>query len=160
MHLSKAQLDEEEAQYLSMEKYAPVRQKMFMMDSDSGTASKSLLSYISYVPSERDQGGCGDCWVWASTGALEIEHAAKTGINERLSTQYFNSKYENGEGDGWACCGGNLQIFSLWYGTDKSPIPWSNTNAAFGDESGNCGVFREYRPRFLSVPSLQPPITI
>jgi hypothetical protein len=131
MHPSKAQLDEEEAQYHSLKKFtAPAPQQEMLMSSYSSTLSKSLLSYISYVPSQRNQGSCGDCWVWASTGALEVDHAVKTGINERLSTQYFDSKYNGGSG---ACCGGNLPIFTNFYSTDKSPIPWSNTNAAFGD---------------------------
>jgi len=137
MHPSEAQLDTEEAQYQSLEKYNAPRPKGFT--TEGGSVSKSLLPYISYVPAERNQGSCGDCWVWASTGLLEIEHAVNTGVNERLSTQYFNSKYNNGQGPNFACCGGNIQIFSSWYATDKSPIPWSNTNAAFGDRNRYCG---------------------
>ncbi len=138
MHLSKAELDEEEAQFQTIDKYSapPLKAKSFAVDSI--TNSKSLLSYISYVPAERNQGYCGDCWVWASTGALEVDHAVKTGVNERLSTQYFNSKFNNGAGENWACCGGNIQTFTTWYNSDKTPIPWSNTNAAFGDRFRTC----------------------
>ena len=146
MHMSKAQLDEEEEQFQTKEKYSPVRKKILIAESlvDGYSTSKSLLSYISYVPAERDQGYCGNCWVWASTGALEVDHAVKTGVNERLSIQYFNSKYNDGQGynpyssDNWACCGGNIQRFASWYSSDKSPIPWSNTNADFGDYYTQC----------------------
>ena len=33
-----------------------------------------LLDKITYTPSERNQGGCGNCWVWAGTAQLEILH--------------------------------------------------------------------------------------
>ncbi|HSD58528.1 MAG TPA: SdrD B-like domain-containing protein, partial [Methanotrichaceae archaeon] len=32
----------------------------------------SLLDYLQYIPAERDQGYCGNCWAWAGTGAMEI----------------------------------------------------------------------------------------
>jgi C1A family cysteine protease len=138
MHLSKAQLNEEEAQFRTMEKYAPLQTDLLGI---STLVSKSLLSSISYIPAERDQGQCGDCWVWASTGALEIDHTVKTGINKRLSIQYLNSKFNNGVGADWACCGGSLQTFTSWYNIDRTPIPWSNTNAAFGDASQECADY-------------------
>jgi hypothetical protein len=31
-----------------------------------------------------------------------------------------------------------LNYFTNWYNTDKTPIPWSNTNAYFGDASSSC----------------------
>jgi C1A family cysteine protease len=139
MHPSKADLDAEEAVFKTMEKYtAPVRRMSLTADSGPVVTSKSLLSYLSYLPAERDQGHCGNCWVWASTGALEVEHTVDTGINNRLSIQYFNSKFNNGEGQNWACCGGNIETFTSWYNSDRTPIPWSNTNAAFGDYDGTC----------------------
>jgi PKD repeat protein len=95
------------------------------------TGSKTLLSNFTYnIPAERNQGSCGNCWVWASTGALEIDHAVKNGVYDRLSIQYFNSKFNNGA---TACNGGNLEMFTTWYASDHTPIPWSNTNAGYGD---------------------------
>jgi hypothetical protein len=140
MHPSKAELDEEEAEYKMMEKYtAPVRLRSLTADLGPVVTSKSLLPYISYLPAERNQGSCGNCWVWASTGALEVEHTVDTGINNRLSIQYFNSKFNNGEGQDWACCGGNIGMFTSWYNSDQTPIPWSNTNAGYGDRDRTCG---------------------
>jgi len=142
MHPGKAQLDAEKSEYMILEKYtAPIKPMSLMADGDSVVTSKSLLSYLSYVPVERDQGYCGDCWVWASTGALEVEHTVDTGVNERLSVQYFNSKYNNGVGGNWACCGGNIGTFTSWYNSDKTIIPWSNTNAEFGDDETSCGNY-------------------
>ena len=41
--------------------------------------SMNLLDYLSYIPSQREQGSCGDCWVWASTGVLEIAQSVQEG---------------------------------------------------------------------------------
>ena len=137
MHFTKDQLDEMQNQIDRAPKYSAPVGRYSQIESFS-TGPKSLLSYLPYTPSQRDQGYCGDCWVWASTGALEIDHNVNNGIFDRLSTQYINSKYNGGTGTGQACCGGTLDSFTAWYNTDKTPIPWSNTNAVFGDFSVNC----------------------
>jgi len=101
--------------------------------------SFSLLSHIQYVPSERDQGSCGDCWAWAGTGvvevALDVQHVNK----DRLSIQYLNSNYNGGTGPGFACCGGWLYDFASFYSSKGFVIPWSNTNAGWADGGRACG---------------------
>jgi PKD repeat protein len=143
MHFTQKQLNEmQRDRELSPQYSAPF--------PDNGIAtlagSRNLLPYISYSPAERDQGNCGDCWVWAGTGALEVEHAVKNGINKRLSVQYFNSKFKNGAGTGWACCGGWTSTFTSWYNADKTVLPWSNTNAGFGDRSQFCEDYQTSIP--------------
>lgn len=101
----------------------------------------SLLDYLNYTPSERNQGNCGDCWAWAGTGVMEIDRAYQTGVKDRLSVQYINSKFNRGKGSGWACCGGWLEDFASFYDHEKIAIPWSNTNAGWQDGSRFC----EYR---------------
>jgi PKD repeat protein len=145
MHFTSEQLDEMQNQINN----APAYSAPHTVSGDGDnlpTGSKSILSLLPYTPSERDQGYCGNCWVWASTGLLEIDHKVKTGINDRLSIQYFNSKYKN------ACCGGWTQTFTAWYNTDKTAIPWSNTNASYGDYNAGCG----YTNVPLNTISLQP----
>ncbi|HXX55716.1 MAG TPA: C1 family peptidase [Methanoregula sp.] len=100
--------------------------------------SFSLLPDLPYVPKERNQGSCGDCWVWASTGAIEIEHTLKSGIRDRLSVQYFNDHFGSGpEGEDSACCSGSATKFVDWYSNKSANpdamklVPWSNANAAF-----------------------------
>ncbi len=131
MHFTKDQLDEMQSEINAEPKYsAPAG---LVGGTQSLPLSEvSLLSYLPYIPSQRDQGHCGNCWVWASTGALEIEHNINNGISDRLSIQYVNSKYEYDTGN-YACLGGDLDTFKQWYNTDKSPIPWTNTNASYGD---------------------------
>jgi len=102
------------------------------------TESISLLSHLKYVPAERDQGSCGNCWVWAGTGILEIALDVNEGISDRLSVQYFNSKYNGGTGPNWAGCGGWLEDFAEFYANEGFAIPWSNTNAAWADGSQTC----------------------
>jgi hypothetical protein len=100
--------------------------------------SLSLLDHLQYTPAERSQGSCGNCWVWAGTGVMEIALAEQTGIKDRLSIQYLNSNYMGGSGWNWACCGGWLEYLTYFYaGTDKA-IPWSNTNASYADGGRTC----------------------
>ena len=91
--------------------------------------SVNLLNYLEYEPSERDQGSCGNCWVWAGTGVMEIAHSVRNGVKDRLSVQFLNSC----KSDQYACCTGNLQMFSGWYGSKGLSVPWSNTNGEYQD---------------------------
>ena len=77
---------------------------------EAGT-SMNLLSYLQYTPSERSQASCGDCWVWASTGVMEIALNVQNGVRNRLSTQFLQSC----KSDKYACCGGNPNGFADWY---------------------------------------------
>ncbi|MEI6634219.1 MAG: C1 family peptidase [Chlamydiota bacterium] len=95
--------------------------------------SFSLLQYLPYVPAERNQGNCGDCWAWAGTGCAEVAHSV-AGVSDRLSIQYINSCGSNGTGF-WCCCGGTLFRFSDWYAGQKKFVPWANTNAGYADAS-------------------------
>lgn len=98
--------------------------------------SHSLLGRISYNPDERNQGSCGDCWVWAGAAILEAALSVQTGIVDRLSIQYLNSCYA----DRYACNGGNLSRFAEFYSSTQKAIPWSNSGAWFQDGSKACGA--------------------
>jgi hypothetical protein len=96
--------------------------------------SINLLGSLSYSPSERYQGSCGDCWIWAGTATMEIALDVQNGIKDRLSTQFMNSCKTDKD----TCCGGNLQTFTDWYGGKGFAIPWANSNASFQDASRQC----------------------
>ncbi|MDD1683353.1 MAG: hypothetical protein LUO98_05900 [Methanoregula sp.] len=139
MHFTPEQLEEIYSQMDKAPKISLMGQRGFA--APLLPQSKSLLSYLDYTPAERNQGSCGDCWQWASTGALEIDHAVKNNVKERLSVQYFNSNYHNGAA-GYSCCAGWLNYYTSWYNDDpvhRTPVPWSNTNAYFGDLNTACG---------------------
>jgi hypothetical protein len=95
--------------------------------------SINLLPHISYVPADRDQGGCGNCWVWASTGCIEIGHSVLNGVLDRLSIQYFDSCF-----GGDACCGGNPGPIVTFYSSVAHAVPWADPGAAFVDGARGC----------------------
>ena len=98
------------------------------------TGSFSLLSSLPYVPAERDQGYANNCWVWASTGALEVEHTRHSSVKDRLSVQYFDSNFNGGSGPNWAGDhGGSVWDFVLFYAARQMAVPWSNYNANYQD---------------------------
>lgn len=141
MHITKAQHDE-----INAEVHATLINASRFHAMVSPPASFSLLSYVPYVPADRDQGSCANCWVWASTGALETQHNFSQGVSDRLSIQWFNWVFYNAQssslGDNLvdqdiACNGGSVDSFVKTYNNNNIQIPWSNTNAFFAD--GNCG---------------------
>jgi hypothetical protein len=109
-------------------------------------ASFSLLSDVPYIASERDQGSCGDCWVWGCTAPIEVANYIQNSVLNRLSIQYLNSNYNSGSTSRWACCGGNEVLFQNFYSKQGKFIPWSNSNANFKDGGNGC-------PGSTSVPA-------
>lgn len=101
-------------------------------------ASHSLLGLLKYTPSERDQGTCGNCWIWAGTGAMEIDYARQMGLSDRFSIQYMDSSYNGGSGDEGACCGGWLEDLAGFYNENGIVVPWSNANANYRDGANGC----------------------
>ncbi|HQF15527.1 MAG: PKD domain protein [Methanosaeta sp. PtaB.Bin039] len=114
-------------------------------------ASYSLLKYLEYTPSERNQGSCGNCWAWAGTGVLEVDMASKKGLVDRLSLQYLSSNYQSGFGKNWACCGGWLADLADFYSTQKMAIPWSNSNAQWQDGRKICESSTSVSPNLIST---------
>lgn len=110
--------------------------------------SIDLLSLMPYIGPERNQDDCGNCWVWAATGIMEIALNVQTSTKERLSIQYLNSNYNKGgtvktryskNSATFACDGGFAADFAKFYlGSEgrKRAIPWANLNASFADGNG------------------------
>lgn len=120
---------------------APLTTETLPMMRSAGSApegSLSLLPDVPYIPSERSQGSCSNCWAWAGTGCLELALDQQTGINERLSVQYLNSCESSVIGK--ACCsGGWLQDVASFYDATGMCVPWSNPGAAW-QGSSTCSV--------------------
>ena len=102
-------------------------------------ASFSLLDRLNYIPSDRDQGGCGNCWAWAGTGVMELDYARQKGVSDRFSLQYLDSNYNGGCGSSGACCGGWLSGLAGFYKAKGMMVPWSNSNAHYQDAWKGCG---------------------
>jgi autotransporter-associated beta strand protein len=102
-------------------------------------ASRSLLLHLDYVPAERDQGYCGNCWCWAGHGCLEILLDVQNGIFDRLSVQEMNSCETAAIGK--TCCdGGWLSDLQSFYSATgyKRAVPWSNPGANWQDWDASC----------------------
>jgi inhibitor of cysteine peptidase len=69
----------------------------------------------------KDQGSCGSCWAFATTGVMESAIKIRTGVERDLSEQYLVSC----NGDGWSCGGG-------WVANDYY---WQDFNLAAGETS-------------------------
>lgn len=118
--------------------YANAPRTQAKADLGIPSATPTSFSLMGFSPwnasnlSQRDQGACGDCWVWGNTAVSEIALNVQHGISQRLSVQLFDSCYSNG--CQYACCGGNPSIFADYYNTTKKyMVPWTNTNANFVD---------------------------
>ena len=98
--------------------------------------SLSLLSWLPYIPAQRDQGQCADCWAWAGTGVMEIAHNVQNGVASRLSVQLLNScnPYVSSCGGGW------LANLAQFYSYKGFAVPWNNTNAAWSSGAGKGGA--------------------
>ncbi len=117
-----------------------------MIEEYPGPGEVSLLPLIPYIPSERNQGSCGNCWAWTGTGIVETAHTVQTGISDRLSIQYLNSFMNGGGtlpsgygGSSFACDGGGATKFSAFYQgneANRTLVPWSNINASYFDGNG------------------------
>jgi Papain family cysteine protease/Carboxypeptidase regulatory-like domain/CARDB len=94
--------------------------------------SISLLGQVPYTPSVRDQGNCGNCWVWAGTGLMEVAHAIQNNVSDKLSIQYLDSCLKT-PSIPFACDGGDLSDLVSWYNSQGKAISWSNKNAAYAD---------------------------
>ena len=105
-----------------------------LMTSRTFEGSVDLLNHLQYTPGERSQGSCGNCWLWAGTGVMEIANSVQSGIKDRLSIQYADS-CQSGD---YACCGGWLEDVAAFYSGTGVAISWSNTNAHFQDAGKTC----------------------
>jgi hypothetical protein len=99
------------------------------------TSDYSILDLLYYVPEERTQGGCSNCWAWPSTSIIEIALRIEKGVMEnRLSVQYMNTCGEYYPSTGITCCeGGTLSMLASFYRLTGIAIPWSNENAQWQD---------------------------
>jgi hypothetical protein len=99
--------------------------------------SMSLLDHLKYIPSERDQGSCGNCWAWAGTGCMEISLHVQDDVFDRLSVQYITS-CETDVILKTCCDGGWLGDVAEFYTIARKAIPWTNVNAQYQDGDVSC----------------------
>ena len=67
----------------------------------------------------KDQGQCGSCWSFSSTGAMEGAHQIATGTLLSLSEQELVDCDHNGSA---GCNGGSMEGAFQWYETNKAEL--------------------------------------
>jgi len=74
---------------------------------------------LGYVTDVKDQGNCGSCWAFSTTGALEGAHFNETGVLISLSEQnLMDCSYDYGN----AGCGGGFQEYAFDYVADNNGV--------------------------------------
>jgi C1A family cysteine protease len=96
-----------------------------------------------FVTPVRNQGGCGSCWAFATTAALEssVLRAANTpGVDLNLSEQVLVSCGTSGGSDAGSCAGGVIQYASNYIRDTGLPVescyPYTGTDGACGSACG------------------------
>lgn len=115
----------------------PVRIDRVLEKSIPPQGSLSLLSHLPYTPSERNQAGCGNCWIWGGTGVMAIAHKIQNGVSDRLSIQQVNSCM-TGVISIDCCDGGWLEDLADFYSSVGYTVPWSAVNAHWQDGDASC----------------------
>jgi C1A family cysteine protease len=92
----------------------------------------------------RNQGSCGSCWAFATTGPLELNIKWKDGLEVDLSEQWLVSCNQ----DGWGCGGGWWAHDYHWFATDPCGGTGTVDEVDFlysaSDEPCNCPYDHEF----------------
>ena len=90
----------------------------------------------------KNQGGCGSCWAFSGTEALESHIAIATGTLFTLSEQEYVSCVENPEecGGTGGCMGATMELLFQHAVDNGIATEWTYPYTSYYGDSGNCSA--------------------
>ncbi|UJR18874.1 hypothetical protein I4U23_022002 [Adineta vaga] len=106
--------------------------------------SNSMLDYRPYMNPIENQGGCGSCYAFAATAAIEGTYALRTGARIELSQQQLVDCSSNR-----GCAGGFYDVTFQYIKQNggletKESYPYVGIQQSCSSQSARTGAFQEY----------------
>ena len=121
-----------EAEYKQMLGYRSWTNNVVSVEDATPTADSVNWVTSGAVTAVKNQGSCGSCWSFSSTGAMEGAHFISTGTLLSLSEQELVDCDHNGSA---GCSGGSMEGAFQWYQTNKAEL---ESDYGYTGKNGTC----------------------
>ena len=137
-----------EAEYKQVLGYRSWTNNVVSVEDATPTADSVNWVTSGAVTQVKNQGSCGSCWSFSSTGAMEGAHFIQTGTLLSLSEQELVDCDHIGSA---GCNGGSMEGAFEWYKTNKSEL---ESDYAYTGRNGTCAE-SSYTGQFSSTGYVQ-----